>query len=198
VESRWRLFDAQGDTLLDADDLVLANGIGAPVLALEYTLPIRAGRGLVSHVPEAATPPFRIVATRNGYVTPAVDGIRCAGATMHADDLDPAPRLADQIENLYRLDMILPGFGAGLDPATLAGRVSFRPMSPDRLPIVGALAASDGLWIIDGFGARGLVFSSICAELLASQINGDPLPLETDLVTALSPARFHNRKARRL
>jgi tRNA 5-methylaminomethyl-2-thiouridine biosynthesis bifunctional protein len=43
-----------------------------------------------------------------------------------------------------------------------------------------------------------LVFSSICAELLASQINGDPLPLETDLVTALSPARFHNRKARRL
>jgi tRNA 5-methylaminomethyl-2-thiouridine biosynthesis bifunctional protein len=174
----------------DADVVVLANAIGAPALAREHKLPIRAGRGLVSHVPESATPPFDIVATRLGYVTPAIDGIRCAGATMMVDDHDPATRLADHIENLQRLDMALPGFGKGLDPATLDGRVSFRPMSPDRLPIVGPLSASEDLWIIDGFGARGLVFASICAELLASQISGEPLPLEADLVAAVSPARF--------
>jgi tRNA 5-methylaminomethyl-2-thiouridine biosynthesis bifunctional protein len=86
--------------------------------------------------------------------------------------------------------MLLPGFGKTLDPAMLDGRVSFRPMSPDRLPIVGPLSASEGRWIIDGFGARGLVFASICAELLASQIGGEPLPLENDLVAALAPARF--------
>ena len=49
----------------------------------------------------------------------------------------------------------LPGYGKGLDPAQLAGRVGFRPMSPDRLPMVGPLSASDGLWLINGFGARG-------------------------------------------
>lgn len=172
------------------DDVVLANGIGAPALAPDHKLPIRAGRGLVSHIPEAATPPFEIVATRLGYVTPAIDGLRFAGATMMADDRDPAPRLADHVENLHRLDMALPGFGLNLDPAALEGRVSFRPMSPDRLPIVGPLSASAGLWIIDGFGARGLVFASICAELLASQIGGEPLPLEADLVAAVAPARF--------
>ncbi len=175
---------------LDAEDIVLANGYEAPALVPDFKLPIRAGRGLVSHVPEAATPPFQIVATRLGYVTPAVDGMRCAGATSMLDDLSPAPRLDDHIENLQRLDMLLPGFGKTLDPATLNGRVSFRPMSPDRLPIVGPLTASEGLWIIDGFGARGLVFASICAELLACQISNEPLPLAADLVAAVSPGRF--------
>lgn len=179
------------------DDVVLANGTGAPALAPDHPLPIRAGRGLVSHIPEAATPPFDIVATRLGYVTPAVDGLRCAGATMMQDDLDPTPRLADHIENLHRLDMALPGFGRDLDPARLEGRVSFRPMSPDRLPIVGPLSASAGRWIIDGFGARGLVFAPICAELLASQIGCEPLPLAADLVAAVSPARFRDRRPRR-
>ena len=42
----------------------------------------------------------------------------------------------------------------------------------------------------DGFGARGLVFASICAELLASQVDGEPLPLERDLVRAIAPTRF--------
>jgi len=177
--------------------VVLANGVDATALLPDCRLPIRAGRGMVSHIPEAATPRCEIVTTRIGYVTPAIDGIRCSGATMAIDDRDPEPRLADHAENLQRLDMALPGFGAGLDPATLAGRVSFRPMSPDRLPIVGPLADGDGLWIIDGFGARGLVFAAICAELLASRIDGGPLPVESDLARAVDPARFSRRVVRR-
>lgn len=179
---------------IDADEIVLANGVDAPALVPDVKLPIRVGRGLVSHIPESATPPFDIVATRLGYVTPAVEGIRCAGATMASGDRDPVPRQADHIENLQRLDMILPGFGKTLDSASLDGRVSFRPMSPDRLPLVGPLVANEGIWIIDGFGARGLVFSAICAELLASQINNEPLPLEADLVAALAPTRFSKKQ----
>ena len=190
----WHI--AHGTQVIEADDLVLANGIGAAALAPGYSLPIRPGRGLVSHLPAAETPAFDIVATRLGYVTPAIDGLRCAGATMTADDLDPAPRLADHAENLFRLEMLLPGFAKDIEAAALAGRVSFRPMSPDRLPLVGPLAASDGLWIINGFGARGMVFSSICAELLASQIDDEPLPLESDLVRALDPLRFAAKPGR--
>ncbi|MBI5897885.1 MAG: bifunctional tRNA (5-methylaminomethyl-2-thiouridine)(34)-methyltransferase MnmD/FAD-dependent 5-carboxymethylaminomethyl-2-thiouridine(34) oxidoreductase MnmC [Rhodocyclales bacterium] len=191
----WRV--SSHDEEIEADELVLANGIGAPALAPDFCLPIRPGRGMVSHLPEAATPAMDIVATRLGYVTPPVDGLRCAGATLQADDLDGTPRLADHVENLFRLDMLLPGFAQGIDPARLDGRVSFRPMSPDRLPLVGPLAAGEGLWINDGFGARGLVFASICAELLASQIDDEPLPLETDLVRSLAPARFPKRGSAR-
>ncbi len=191
--SAWRIFSAEME--IESDTVIVANGIGAPSLVPEYSLPIRAGRGMVSHLPEAATAAMDIVATRLGYVTPPIDGLRCAGATLQADDLDTAPRLADHVENLFRLDMLFPGFARGIDPAQLDGRVSFRPMSPDRLPMVGPLAASDGLWINDGYGARGLVFASICAELLASQIDDDPLPLEADLVRSLAPERFRKRKS---
>jgi tRNA 5-methylaminomethyl-2-thiouridine biosynthesis bifunctional protein len=56
---------------------------------------------MVSHLPEAATAAMDIVATRLGYVTPPLDGLRCAGATLQADDLDASPRLADHVENLF-------------------------------------------------------------------------------------------------
>jgi len=187
---QWRLFDANGIMLAEAPLLVLANGTETPKLAPQYPLPIRSSRGLVSHIPESAVPPFFIVATRSGYVTPAVDGIHCAGATQDDGDEDPAPRLADHVENLERLKRILPGYGAGLDPAALDSRVGFRPMSPDKLPIVGPLSVSDGLYVISGFGARGLVFAALCAELLACRMAGEPLPLEGDLADALHPTRF--------
>lgn len=191
----WQLLDADGRTIAEAPQVVLANGIGS--LKLAPQVPIRIGRGTVSHLPEAAVPSFGIVATRNGYVTPAIDGIHCAGATLSPDDTDPAPRLDDHRENLLRLDAILPGYGRGLDPTRLDGRVGFRPMSPDRLPLVGPLSASDGLWTLNGFGARGLVWASLCAEMLASRIVGDPLPLERELGEALDLSRFGDRSRRR-
>lgn len=188
----WQLFDDAGNLVCEAPQVVLANGVDTPRLAPQ--LPIRVGRGGVSHLPEAQVPSFHIVATRNGYVTPAVDGFHSAGATLSTQDTDPALRLDDHLENLLRLDAILPGYGKHFDPAQLKGRVGFRPMSPDRLPIVGPISASDGLWVINGFGARGLVWASLCAELLACQIEGVPLPVEPDLVAAVHPERFALRR----
>jgi len=184
----WRL---HGDGFrLEADSVVVANGVGLGALLPGLKLPLRPARGQVSHLAESATPPLDVVVTRLGYATPAIDGIRCAGATHHVNDQDASVRLADHIENLFRLDMALPGYASGIDPASLGGRVSNRPMSPDRLPMVGPVPQHAGLWICNGFGARGLVFASICAELLSSMIDDDPLPLEQKLVLALDPARF--------
>ena len=194
VGDEWQLFDAAGQLIITTPTLVLANAIDAKRMSSEF--PLRIGRGQVSHLPQASVPPFKIVATRLGYVTPAVDGMHCAGATLAPDDLDGALRVADHIENLVRLNMTLPGYGKGLDAATLGGRVGFRPMSPDRLPIVGALP-QEGLWVLNGFGARGLVWASLCAELLAAQIGGEPLPLEAELVAAVDPLRFRARSERR-
>lgn len=190
----WRLLAADGSVIAAAPRVVLANAVDAKRMMPGF--PVRVGRGLVSHLPEDAVPPFDIVATRFGYVTPAVDGVHCAGATQAPDDSGTDLRVADHIENLTRLDLTLPGYGRGLDPAGLVGRVGFRPMSPDRLPIVGALE-EDGLWTLNGFGARGLVWAALCAELLAAQIAGAPLPVEADLVAALDPGRFRARARRR-
>jgi tRNA 5-methylaminomethyl-2-thiouridine biosynthesis bifunctional protein len=109
--SVWQIFSAED--VIESDAVIVANGIGAPASCRSISLPIRPGRGMVSHLPEAATAAMDIVATRLGYVTPPIDGLRCAGATLQADDLDAAPRLADHVENLFRLDMLLPGLCAG-------------------------------------------------------------------------------------
>ena len=201
----WLALDESGAEIARAPVMVLANGVGIRAIPEAASLPVRPARGQVSHLPATPGSAPEVVVCRLGYVSPEVDGIRCAGATFIADDDGTELREAEHRENLTKLDFILPGFSAPFDPASLDGRVGFRPASPDRLPMVGAVPAvasaerttplSDiprqpGLFAATGFGARGLVWASLVGELLASQINGDPLPLERDLVDALDPARY--------
>ncbi|HZX32795.1 MAG TPA: bifunctional tRNA (5-methylaminomethyl-2-thiouridine)(34)-methyltransferase MnmD/FAD-dependent 5-carboxymethylaminomethyl-2-thiouridine(34) oxidoreductase MnmC [Rhodocyclaceae bacterium] len=211
TEAGWRAVGPDGAALAEAPVLVMASGAEATRFRQFAWLPQRAARGQVTHIPEDATPPLDMVVCRLGYATPPVDGLRIAGASFLVGDDEPAERPEEHADNLVRLNMILPDFAPGLDPATLTGKVGFRPASPDRLPMVGPvpqparpegpgrhqLAWQEGLYCVQGFGARGIVWSGIMAELLASRIDGDPLPLETDLVEAVAPARFLLKAARR-
>jgi tRNA 5-methylaminomethyl-2-thiouridine biosynthesis bifunctional protein len=112
--------------------------------------------------------------------------------------------------NLARLPELIGWALPQADPAGFSGRVGFRTLTPDRLPVVGPLpdftgAASEdprkiarlpGLYAFLGLGSRGLVWSGLMAELLASEITGEPLPLERALVDATDPARFLARAQR--
>lgn len=212
IGERWHVQDDDGATIAESACVILANGADIRRFDAAATLPVRAARGQVSHLPAAENSPPNIVVCRLGYVSPAIDGLRCAGATFLVDDDDPALRESEHADNLAKLDFILPGFSRQLGNVPMAGRVGFRPASPDRLPMVGAIATpaqypadaqlsqvarAPGLYAVSGFGARGLVWSSIVAETLASQLDGDPLPLERDLVEAIDPGRFLLRRARR-
>jgi tRNA 5-methylaminomethyl-2-thiouridine biosynthesis bifunctional protein len=205
IDGDWIAFDPTGTEIARAPVAILANGVGIRAVPQAATLPVRPARGQVSHLPASAGSAPKVVVCRLGYVSPEVDGVRCAGATFIADDEGTELREGEHQENLTKLDFILPGYAASYDPAQLDGRVGFRPASPDRLPMVGAIPAIDkadkttlladiprqpGLYAASGFGARGLVWASLVGELLASQIHGDPLPLERDLVDAMDPARY--------
>ncbi len=97
----------------------------------------------------------------------------------------------------------------------LQGRAAFRCTTPDYLPIAGpapnlegfledyALLRKNakssipragrywpGLFLNVGHGSRGLTYASLTSELVASQIDANPLPLSRDLCRALNPARF--------
>lgn len=211
-EGHWQALAADGRTIAAAPIAILANGIGLRKLAHAAALPVVSARGQVAHLPAAPGSPPRVVVCRNGYVSPEVDGLRCAGASFSVEDEDPAFRLADHVDNLAKLDFILPGFPTAPESPP-AGRVGFRPASPDRLPMVGTLPSAHplenplpladiprhpGLYAISGFGARGLVWCNIVGELLASALEGEPLPVEQSLATALDPARFLLRPPRRV
>jgi tRNA 5-methylaminomethyl-2-thiouridine biosynthesis bifunctional protein len=55
----------------------------------------------------------------------------------------------------------------------------------------------EGLYALLGLGSRGLVWAALAAEILAGQLDGDPAPVETDLLEAIDPARFALRAHRR-
>ncbi|MBI5781159.1 MAG: FAD-dependent 5-carboxymethylaminomethyl-2-thiouridine(34) oxidoreductase MnmC [Rhodocyclales bacterium] len=189
----WRVRDTEGRVLEEADAVVLAAGAEVPSFAQAATLPIQPARGQVSLAPaEAGSPPW-VTVCRNGYVTPAVSRQRAFGATFAVGDTDPAVRPADHRENLAKLDAILPGYTAGLDPAALGARVGFRPAVPDRLPVIGALGEAPGLVVLSGFGARGLAFAVPAARLVAAMLCGEPWPLERGTALAADPARFARR-----
>ncbi|MDR0673587.1 MAG: bifunctional tRNA (5-methylaminomethyl-2-thiouridine)(34)-methyltransferase MnmD/FAD-dependent 5-carboxymethylaminomethyl-2-thiouridine(34) oxidoreductase MnmC [Zoogloeaceae bacterium] len=206
MDGLWRAEDADGKTIARAPHMVMASGVEAPRFAPFSWLPQRSARGQVTWLSADATPPLNLLICGQGYVTPPVDGARVVGASYQLEDAEEALRLADQDENLSKLEALLPGFGAHIVLEGLRGRVGFRPMSPDRLPIVGAVPyAPDaperprrfrhppvhpGLWCAQGFGSRGIVWSALMADFLVSRMTGAPLPLPYDLARALAPERF--------
>lgn len=209
ADGEWRAFGADGTRVAAAPFLVIAAGAAATRLDLLTHLPQHRARGQVTHLPAGTRSPLEVVVCRLGYATPAVDGVQLAGASYTLWDDEPGERVGDHADNLARLELMLPGYAAELDPAELGGRVGFRPVSPDRLPIVGAIpdfAAGrettrlidvprlPGAFCLQGYGARGIVWSALMAELIASLMAGDPLPLESDLVAAVDPGRFLLRR----
>jgi len=201
---QWQALDSAGHVLASAPHVVIAAGAAATRLAQLDWLPQYPARGQVSHLPAKLSAPIRsVVLGRQAYAIPEVDGLRLIGATSQEGDTDTRERLADHVDNLQGIHRLLPGFAPLITPESICGRVGLRPMSPDRLPIVGAVPDASrsgnrllswprlpGLWCVQGFGARGIVWSALMADLLLSRIENDPLPLENDLVDALDPARF--------
>ena len=205
----WLARGADGNAIGQAPTVVLASGAGARHMAQSADLPLQALRGQVTHLAPEHAPQLPLVLCREAYLTPSAHGVTCAGATYDLD-ADPQLRAASQEENVARLRGLVsdPQAAAG---APLAGRVGFRCVAPDRLPLVGRLpdfaaagaterlrdvARHPGLYGLLGYASRGLIWAPLGAELLAAQLEGEPLPLEMALVDALDPARFVLRARR--
>jgi tRNA 5-methylaminomethyl-2-thiouridine biosynthesis bifunctional protein len=220
-DNAWAVFDEQGACIARASVVIFANAHDATRLAGLRHAPTRIVRGQLTCLPLSAAPALRLPIIGEGYAVPLTHAL-LTGATYDIDDAGDDLRAESHAENLTRLAGLLPG----LDPAiaarelalgNLAGRVAFRCVTPDRLPMIGALADEaasarqastlSGAWPRDlpragglygsfAFGSRGLVWASLGAELIASQLEGEPWPLERDLAEALDPARYLLRALR--
>jgi tRNA 5-methylaminomethyl-2-thiouridine biosynthesis bifunctional protein len=145
-------------------------------------------RGQVSHVSASEIDAPHVVVLRGGMILPPVGGICVVGASYDIDDHDPAPRAESDAGNIERLKRILP---LGEDLRIVENRVGFRAATPDRLPVVGKLG--EGVYGAFAYGSRGLVWAALAAELIASELEGEPLPLEGKLADAMHPQRFVRR-----
>ncbi len=188
VAAGWQVWDAQGEILAEAEAVVLANARDAMQLVPEAGWPISTVRGQITQLPAGSLPGVARVVAREGYFAPGARPL--VGATYEHDELDTAPRAASDAANLARLECILPGASAGLDPAGLEGRASLRATLPDRMPLLGAVAGRPGVYVAAGYASRGVVWAGLLGETLAGLLGNEPLPLEADLLAAMAPGRW--------
>jgi tRNA 5-methylaminomethyl-2-thiouridine biosynthesis bifunctional protein len=203
VDGQWEVLDGADGVLARAPVVVLANAYLATRFSQAAWLPLRPVRGQISTLRQRLDRNLRIAVCREGYVTPAIDGAHCIGASFNEDMTVPETRTVDHEANLQRLEAMLPGFGEGITSEMLGGRVAFRAMSFDRLPVLGAIpdrssqdsSGGDGLFACLGLGSRGMTWAALSAEIVASRITGEPMPVEASLLKALGPERFLKKKS---
>lgn len=209
---RWQLLDAAGATIAEAEAVVLANAGEALRLLAPAAWPVQKVRGQLSLASAAGWPLPRLPIAGAGYLLPAVAGQAVFGATSQPGDDDVSVREADHAQNLAQLASLI-GDVPPLAPQRLSGRVGWRWVSDDRLPLIGAVpdAAAPsarldqprlvprlpGLFMFTALGSRGITWSALGAQVLASWVTGGPSPVEASLLDALDPARFIARDARR-
>jgi tRNA 5-methylaminomethyl-2-thiouridine biosynthesis bifunctional protein len=221
----WQAADDKGRVIASAPVVILANGLDAARLVPLARAALRPVRGQLTDVPVGSLAPDilwpKAVVCGDGYLLPAERDAQTVrtGSSFQPGECDLQERIDDHAANLLRLARLQPKQRdalAMLDPAQLRGYVGVRCVSANRLPLIGPLvdeaaAAAPGFRLrgphaqlprIQGlygalaYGSRGLTWSVLGAELLAAQIDGGPLPLETDLVAALDPGRFALRALR--
>jgi tRNA 5-methylaminomethyl-2-thiouridine biosynthesis bifunctional protein len=212
----WRVLDGDARVIATAPLLVLANAHDALRLAALPAAWIERVRGQVSWLDATQTTLRpRLPIASGGYalaLPPDKGGGLLIGATQQRGDGDERVRETDHAENLEKARQLL-GRDVASAGALLRGRVGWRVVTRDRLPLAGSvpdlaaplparhdaprlLARRAGLFIHAALGSRGLTTAALGGELIAAQASGAPWPLEADLVDAIDPARWLLRTAR--
>ncbi len=218
TDQQWTLTNNSSERL-HCSHLVICNAELASQFEQTKHLPLKAIRGQVSLTADNADlPKLDTVVCGEGYISPAQEGIFCFGATFDLKGKQRDVTQHDHDKNLTKLADALPEFHHALlkKKAQLSGRTAFRCSTPDYMPVVGpAPVFSDyidtyarlrkdknwrfegataqhypNLYVNSGHGSKGLITCPISAELLASMICNEPLPLPKTLIDSVNPARF--------
>jgi len=177
---------------------------------LGIPIPVRPLHGEVLHAKLPGEPIRAFVLTAlHGPILPRRDGILMVGSiggvTMsgmdvdakHAfdpldsspPDFDEQPREESRDLMIERAVRVMPALADATLIAHLAG---VRPLSADRMPLIGPVPGLDGAWLATGHGTKGIHLAPVTAKIIADLIvrgETDPdLPLEEFRPERFAPA----------
>ncbi|EID09561.1 glycine oxidase ThiO [Mycobacterium xenopi RIVM700367] len=154
---------------VDADAVVIANGIDAPTLW--PGLPIRPVKGEVLRLrwrKGCMLVPQRVIRARvhgrQVYLVPRADGV-VVGATQYEHGRDTAPVVSGVRDLLDDACAVLPALGEYELAECAAG---LRPMTPDNLPLVRRL--DERTLVAAGHGRNGFLLAPWTAEQIVSEL----------------------------
>jgi len=213
----WELHSDKA--IFKADVLVVCAGADSIKLDILNTLPFNATRGQISSMKSnERISQLSTVICHKGYLTPQNNGVHCIGATFQKNDLSTQARQEDDQYNLDILQKCLPNLNSLIDwqPKDISSsKARLRCMTPDHLPMAGAMPdipghiktyphlakdknwkyreqppVIDNLYILSGFGARGLCTAPLCAKILTADLCNTTYPVDDDMAFNVSPNRF--------
>jgi glycine oxidase len=173
------------DEVIEVERVVVAAGSWTTLIAglplhANTIYPVR-GQMIATHT----RPPLfrRIVFGAGGYVVTRPDGRVLCGSTMERVGFERGITLGGLADVIRKATRIAPSLtSAPIDDHWS----SFRPGTPDGLPLVGETTAQ-GLFLASGHYRNGILLAPVTAELIAAALAGDP---STRQAKALSPRRF--------
>jgi glycine oxidase len=176
------------------DHVVLAGGAWSAAASawVEFPVPVRPLHGEVLHV-RLPGQPLRIfvLTARHGPILPRRDGIvmvgSIGGVSMSGVDVDVAhvfdpfdrtppefdgrPRPASRDLMIERAERVMPAIGNAQLVAHLAG---VRPLSADRLPLIGPVPGLSGVLLATGHGTKGIHLAPITGRIVSDLLLGRP------------------------
>jgi tRNA 5-methylaminomethyl-2-thiouridine biosynthesis bifunctional protein len=211
----WLLVGDDDQVLAQTPLLVIAAGASGLHLLPDQSWPLRVQRGQVTYLPggtKGLLVPALPMAGAGYTVADGTGGVWC-GATAQDDDPDPAVRESDHAHNLAQLMRLSQANIIAPPLHQLQGRVGWRLIAEDRLPLVGApaqtaieagkrsdsarfIARQPGLLVSTALASRGICWAALSGQVLAALATGAPCPVESSLLDAIDPARFDARRAR--
>ena len=188
---RWLLQTSNGS--LAASAVVVASGVDTVrlVAPLGPRLPIVAAKGYSrTYKPDPSGPRRAVYLEGPKVAISAFDGgVRVSG-TLELG----AQGLALSVRRLAAItagaQRAMPGWRMPADPQDWAG---MRSLSPDGLPLIGAVPGRPGLHVATAHATLGITLAPATGELMAGLLlDGRPDPL----LAAFDPARFSRGKIR--
>lgn len=172
---------------LRAQQVVLAGGAWSPAVGrrLGLALPIEAARGYSITLPRPGNSPRNALILEEAAmgVTPWESGLRLGGCMEFCGwSHPPDPTRFEALRRGARRFLTLDLEGAAGEEWS-----GYRAMTPDELPLIGALGSAPNLYLATGHGRMGVAMAPSTGQLLRELLCGEPASLDP---APYSPDRF--------
>lgn len=129
----------------------------------------------------------RCVIGGQGYYLPRQEGFCVMGSTYLHGELHPEISKVGQQTIWRKMPMSLPVTLEELqESGQLKGRACVRAVVQGRLPVIAELSHLPGLWVVGAYASHGMTWSSLAGDIVGASLEGEPIPLEKDLLSAIS------------
>ena len=216
-QKNWQLITNKGE--FDASVVVFCGGAEMIDFKWINQLPLSSVQGQVTSMKTNQNiSDLSTVICHKGYLTPAHKNVHCIGATFNKDCKRTTAKPEEDQFNINMLSTCLPELTnkTGWQTKDIVNSKSrLRCMTPDHMPMVGAIPdiakhkavyphlakdknwkynqeapVIDNLYVMMGFGARGLCSAPLAADILTADLCGTPYPVDNEMLFNLSPNRF--------